>query len=78
MYLKATVAGLLTAILFGVTAMVIEGYVVLHAVNSASSGSAGIGAVSVGAEAAAPGAVAGFILGFFMVVRRARRRFADR
>jgi hypothetical protein len=70
-YVKATIAGLVSAVLLGIVAIIIEGFLTFQ---SASSGSAGIGAVSVGTEAFVPAAVVGFLLGFFFVVRRARHR----
>jgi hypothetical protein len=73
-YLKAIVVGVATALLAAV--LLVAGMFLLPALLSMafSSGSGGIGAVSIGSGSAALVLIVGFAVGFFWTIRRRKRR----
>ena len=73
LYVKATVAGILTGLLLGIVAIAIDVLWSMQVVMQ-TSGSGGIGSVSIGAEIPGPFFLLGFAAGFYMTIRRARRR----
>jgi len=73
-YLKCALAGIVTGVMAGVLWVVLSAFAAFHSV--ASSGAGGLGAVSFGlAEMLIPGGV-GFLLGFYLMLRRQRARSA--
>lgn len=73
-YVKAAAVGIVTGLLLAVLWTLAALLIPLSVVFLSSSGSGGLGAVSVGSGSTLLAAVVGFALGFAWWVRRSRRR----
>jgi hypothetical protein len=75
-YVKATLVGIVTAIILAVLTTAVEAEFMLYRLRQ-MEGSGGIGSVSAGIESVAPALGVGFVGGFYWTVRRGRRRPAS-